>query len=138
MSFYVQREYAEWRDVLYGRSSLEEAKKFANEVNIGDQPEALRIVDSAGTVCAWVSRNGYLPSGGLAPEPEHSLGAMIPPELAWMEGKTPGEISFIHFILRVRKWLEYGPLSTEDNPYDLYADATKLLQSHGVPTPKKK
>lgn len=68
MSFYVQRSTGDvWVCVSFGKSSLDEAKNFANELEIGDQSEPLRIVDENGIVRGWVGRNGFLPTGGLAP-----------------------------------------------------------------------
>jgi hypothetical protein len=69
MSFYVQRSTGNvWGYVSFGLSSLDEAKKYANDIEIGDQPEPLRIVDENGIVRGWVGRNGFLPTGGNAPE----------------------------------------------------------------------
>jgi len=72
MNFFVQRqsnneEYIEWIAENKISSSLIEAKKYAEELNIGDVTEPLRIVNEDGKVCGWVSRNGWLPSGALAP-----------------------------------------------------------------------
>lgn len=45
--------------------SLEEAEQYAEIVDVGSEPQALRIVNEVGLVCGWVSRNGHRPGGAL-------------------------------------------------------------------------
>lgn len=67
--FFVQRCKGNvWGAVSFGFSTLDKAKEAANDLDIGTEPEPLRIVDEHDEVQAWVSRNGWLPSGGLAPK----------------------------------------------------------------------
>lgn len=52
-----------WVSIDESFDTIEAAKKYANNLDIGDKPEPLRIVDEDGNVKGWVSRNGYMPGG---------------------------------------------------------------------------
>lgn len=69
MEYHIQRGTSNgWQSEQEAYASLSDAKQAAQDLDIGDKPEALRIVDDRGTVCGWVSRNGHKPSGALAPQ----------------------------------------------------------------------
>jgi hypothetical protein len=70
MNYFIQRNKIEDGWSIYTSEkdsypSLEEAKDAAKVLDIGTQPEALRIVDENNNVCGWVSRNGWVPRGAL-------------------------------------------------------------------------
>lgn len=77
MILHIQREKSgSWRNVVTlsfadettGEYQLRMSKTCANELDVGTQPEALRIIeDGTDLVVGWVSRNGYMPGGALAP-----------------------------------------------------------------------
>lgn len=60
-----------------------------------------------------------------------AMGAMMPPAIAWQEGKTAGEISLIHFVMKVRTY--FSTLDSADlDKQDLNQDANRLLKWYGV------
>lgn len=67
IKYFVQRkivnDYVSYKESY---ATIEEAKQFAEELDIGTEPEALRVVDDYGNIIKWVPRNGWKPCGGLS------------------------------------------------------------------------
>lgn len=69
MKFFVQKtNNHRWHTDPQDFDSLDDAKKFANDLDVGIEPQPLRIVDEYNNVRGWVGRNGWLPTGGLKPK----------------------------------------------------------------------
>lgn len=60
---------------------------------------------------------------------QFATGAMFPPELAWQEGKTAGEIVLLQFVLRVRDFL---PRYNFEEEGAIWEEANYLLVLYGV------
>ena len=71
--FFVERYFdGQWVACGEPHESFEAAKIAAEVLDIGDEPEPLRIAQFD-QVRGWVARNGWLPSGGLPPEGDEDL-----------------------------------------------------------------
>lgn len=80
-------------------------------------------------------RAGY-PDG---PKPQFSLGALLPPEASWMEGKTAGEIALIRFVIDTLYHLHdeaRPPSIVQPANGRLQKEAKELLMWYGVTVPE--
>lgn len=84
LMFFIQKNArGGWKTLIMGHawgnypskgfSSLEEAKRVAETIDVGKRSLALRIVDDNNLVQGWVGRNGFLPRGGLAPKTDEAM-----------------------------------------------------------------